>query len=207
MLTIALTGGIASGKTAVSTAFSQLGVPVVDADVIAREVVEPGEAALGKLVDHFGQAILNKDGSLNRAALRNVIFSDKDSKLFVESVLHPAIKARSDEYKNQLKNTGAPYLIHVIPLLLETDQAKLFDRVLVVDVPVATQVNRLMTRDSISRKDALAIINSQANRDDRLSVADDIIVNTGSLENISFRVNELHKKYKVLSNTSLTVDN
>ena len=207
MLTIALTGGIASGKTAVSDAFSNLGIPVVDADVVSREVVEPGENALEELVEQFGHSILNNDGSLNRSALRAIIFRDKDSKLLVESVLHPAIRERSDKHKEKFKNAGAPYLIHVIPLLLETDQVDCFDRVLVVDVPVAVQVSRVMTRDSVSREEALAIINSQASRNDRLAIADDIIENTGSLEKISSQVNELHAKYTALSNRPMKTEN
>lgn len=199
MLTIALTGGIASGKTAVSDAFRQLGVPVVDADIVAREVVAPGEPSLGQLADAFSEDILNEDGTLDRAALRQLIFSDAGKKRVVEDILHPAIKARSELLREQHKLSGAPYLIHVIPLLLETGQAGNFDRVIAVDVPEETQIARVMARDKISRDEALAIINSQASREDRIAAADDIIENTGTMDDITNRVSELHALYNSLS--------
>ncbi len=204
MFQIALTGGIASGKTTVSNEFKNLGVPIIDADIIAREVVAPGSTALGELIELFGRDILNDDGSLNRPALRKIIFSDTESKKKVEAILHPAIRQRSAlSCKLHTKN-GAHYIIHSIPLLIETGQSNIYDRVLVVDVPLDIQIARVMERDSISRESAFAIINSQASREERLNVADDVVLNTNTLEHLRTRVKELHTMYNMLANNSRT---
>lgn len=204
MFQIALTGGIASGKTTVSNEFEKLGVPIIDADTIAREVVAPGSTALGELIQLFGRNILQEDGSLNRPALRKIIFSDTESKKKVEAILHPAIRQRSAlSCKLHAKN-GAPYIIHSIPLLIETGQFNVYDRVLVVDVPLEIQITRVMERDSLSRENALVIINSQASREERLNVAHDVIHNTNTLEHLRTRVKELHTTYNTLANNSST---
>ena len=206
MLKVALTGGIASGKTTVSDEFVKLDVPVVDADVIAREVVQPGAQALVELTEIFGKKILEKNGSLNRAALRKIIFTDTNRKHQAEAILHPAIKELAESRFAELRTNGETYCIYVIPLLLETGQVDNFDRVLVVDSLPETQVLRVMERDSVTREHALAILDAQANRHIRLSVAHDVIVNTGSIQDLQTQVRKLHLDYLAIAeNVSKTL--
>ncbi len=204
MLKVALTGGIASGKSTVSAEFEKLGVPVIDADIIAREVVEPGNKPLARLVKLCGKSILRDDGSLNRPALRQIIFSDSAKKKLVEDILHPAIRQRSDLLLKQHEDTGADYCIYVIPLLLESGQTDRFDRVLVVDVPIETQIERVMTRDSASKEEAESIILSQVDRSARLKAASDVINNTGTLDHVRKQVLALHRHYSKLSKIAST---
>lgn len=206
MLRVALTGGIASGKTAVSNAFSELGVPIIDADIVARDVVKPGQPALDKLVREFGQGILTQEGVLDRPALRKIIFSNADAKAKVESILHPAIRAASKEHETFHKASGASYLIHVIPLLVETGQARRFDRVLLVDVPEDLQKARLEVRDHTLAADAQSMIDSQASRAARRAVADDILNNTGTIEALLAQVQDLHVTYTQLASQITTPD-
>ncbi len=199
MLRIALTGGIASGKTSVSDEFSKLGVSVIDADIVAREVVSPGSPALQELVSIFGNRILLCDRSLDRAMLRKIIFSNDNQRMQVEDILHPAIRQRSDAIMIECELKNEPYCIHAIPLLVETGQAENYDRIVVVDVPVETQIARLNLRDASTDKRSMAIINSQASREERLSIADDVILNTGAYEELQSKVLELHKHYTQLA--------
>ncbi len=195
MFLIGLTGGIASGKTLVSDAFKELGVPVIDADIIAREVVAKGSTGLTQLVEHFGDGILNDKQELDRAQLRQIIFSDPEHRKTVDGLLHPLIRKRSDEKIKQAAQQEHPYAIYAVPLLIETNQQDRFDRILVVDVPTETQVTRLMKRDGGSKEKAEAILNAQATREERLSVADDVIDNNGSIDDTVKRVKELHEQY------------
>lgn len=195
MLRIALTGGIASGKTSVSDEFTKLGISVIDADIVAREVVMPGSKSLEQLVSIFGDRILQDDKGLDRAALREIIFKDKVKRNQVEAILHPAIRTRSDDLMLVCARANEPYCIHVIPLLLETGQSGNYDRIIVVDVPINTQLDRLNARDNSNDKRSMAIINSQANRDERLAIADDVILNLGTLAELQSKVLELHKQY------------
>lgn len=193
-LRIGLTGGIASGKTAVADLFAGLGATVVDTDVIAREVVAPGEPGLAAIKKEFGDSILNPDGTLDRSALREIVFTDPQRKTTLEALLHPLIRAATIA---QLEQTAAnaDYQIVVVPLLLETGFIELVDRVLVVDCPEQIQLSRLKTRDGSDADTAQAIISAQTGRQQRLSRADDVIDNSGALAELEPAVRALHKKY------------
>jgi len=193
---VALTGGIASGKTAVSDRFAALGVPVIDTDVIAHQVVEPGQPALQEIARQFGSDILLPDGNLNRRLMRQLIFSDAAAKKQLEGILHPAIRLRVQQ---QIAAVTAPYCLVVIPLFTETGSYDWVDRVLVVDVDEETQVQRVMRRDGVSREQALAALAAQASRASRLALADDVILNDGSIEELQTEVDRLHAEYTRLS--------
>lgn len=195
MLLIGLTGGIASGKSFVSSAFEDLGVPVIDADVLARKVVEPGSVGLQQLIEHFGTDILTDAKELDRAALRQIIFSDSAHRKTVDAVLHPLIRDRSDQQVKIRQDQGHAYTIYAIPLLVETGQQERFDRIIVVDVPEAIQISRLMARDGGSIEKAQSILAAQATRQERAAIADDIIDNSGSEEDTLKRVLLLHNNY------------
>ncbi len=194
--TVALTGGIASGKTLVSDAFASLGVPVIDTDVIAHQIVEPGQAALREIESEFGSDIIDNDGRLKRAALRSVIFSDPDKRKKLESILHPRIR---QEVGNALAKVTFDYCILVVPLLAEKGAYPDVNRVLVVDVEPETQLSRLMARDNSSRKQAGQALASQASRQQRLEIADDILDNSGSPEEAKSIVAQLNQKYLQLA--------
>ena len=189
---VALTGGIASGKTVVANIFATHGVPVIDTDVIAREVAEPGQPALAAVVEAFGTGVLAADGRLDRPRLRERIFGDAEARRRLEAILHPAIRA---EMERQSRAAGGPYQVLVIPLLVEGGRRDHIDRVLVVDVPEATQIERLMRRDGVSRDQAEAALRAQASRDARLAFADDVIENTGDVAALETRVAKLHGEY------------
>jgi dephospho-CoA kinase len=189
---VALTGGIASGKTTVANLFADLGVPLVDSDLIAREVVEPGQPALGAVVAAFGPDVLGTDGRLDRRRLREIIFADPAARVRLESILHPAIRAEMDR---QSASAQGPYHLLVIPLLAEGSGRDRADRVLVVDVPESLQIERLMARDSVSRAQAEASLRAQASRAARLEIADDVVLNTGRIEDLRSQVAELHARY------------
>jgi len=191
-LRVALTGGIASGKTTVADLFARRGVPVIDTDVIARQVVEPGQPALAQVVSAFGPGILDAEGRLDRRRMRERIFADSDAKRQLEAILHPAIRA---EMERQSEVAGGPYQVLVIPLLAEGGRRDHVDRVLLVDVSEELQIQRLMLRDGVTREQAQASLSAQATRAQRLAMADDIVGNTGRLEELEDRVAELHEKY------------
>ena len=191
-LRVSLTGGIASGKSTVADLFARLGVPVIDTDVIARQVVEPGHPALAQVVAAFGSAILDADGRLDRRRMRERIFADSDARRQLEAILHPAIRA---EMERQSRAAGGPYQVLVIPLLAEGGRRDHVDRVLLVDVPEELQVQRLMLRDGVSREQAQASLNAQATRTQRLAMADDIVRNTGQVAELEEQVAGLHEKY------------
>lgn len=194
--TVVLTGGIASGKTAVSDRFSKLGVPVIDTDVIARKVVEPGKPALTQIVEEFGEDFLDSDGRLDRRRMRDAIFSDAKQKDRLEAILHPLI---AGEVMRQIDQLAAPYCILVIPLYAESIHYSWNDRVLVVDVDEETQTERVMARDDITREQAQAILDAQSSREERLSLADDVLENSGPLSELEAKVRALHGKYLNLS--------
>lgn len=193
---VVLTGGIASGKSAVSERFASLGVPIVDTDVIARELVQPGQAALTAIVNSFGEGILDEKGQLDRRRMREIVFSDPASKHRLESILHPAIGA---EVKRRIFSLDAVYCILVVPLLAESGRYQWADRVLVVDVDQQTQISRVITRDKVSREQAEAILKAQSGRQQRLTLADDVILNNGSLQDLDPQVSSLHEKYLQLA--------
>ena len=192
MLVVGLTGGIGSGKTLVSDIFAALGVPIVDADEISRSLVAPGSPTLHQITEVFGQEFITPSGALNRGRMRDHIFADPGARKHLESILHPAIRT---EMKRQLSALNGPYAIAVIPLLSETRQSDLVDRVLVVDIPEPLQVQRVMERDQVSRQAAQAVLHNQATRAQRLAIADDILNNEGTPEALQSAVEELHSRY------------
>lgn len=194
-LRVALTGGIASGKTTVANLFAERGVPVIDTDVIAREVVEPGAPALAEVVAAFGPDILGADGRMDRRRMRERIFADRSAKGRLEAILHPAIRA---EMERQSRAAGGPYQVLVIPLFAEGGRRDHVDRVLLVDVPEELQVQRLMLRDGVTHEQALASLNAQASRAERLALADDVIRNTGRMDDLAGQVGRLHETYLTL---------
>ena len=189
---IGLTGGIGSGKTAVSDSFQALGIDVVDADLASRVVVQKGKPCLLKIAQHFGEDILTKEAELDRAKLREIIFKSEEEKNWLESLLHPAI---ANQIQDELNASKSPYTILVSPLLLETNQKDFCSKVLAVDVPVETQIERTLKRDGVSKEQVQAIINSQISRNDRLNLADEVIVNDGTLEDLEIAVKILHEKF------------
>ena len=192
MLIIGLTGGIGSGKSAVSDKFKSLGITVVDADVAARTVVEPGQPALAEIERHFGSNILNQEGVLDRAQLREIIASDSEERVWLESVLHPKI---GEQIAKELAESTSPYTIYVAPLLLETNSQKMCSRVLVVDVPKEIQIQRTAERDKVSEIQIEKIVTVQMEREERLEKADDVLVNTGTIRELEEQVLKLHQKY------------
>jgi dephospho-CoA kinase len=195
-LLIALTGGIASGKSAVAQLFENLGVPVLDTDQIARDVVEPGMPAFAQIVESFGRDVLDAAGRLDRRRLRDRVFSDPSQRQLLESITHPAIR---EELARRAVAAGGAYQVHVIPLLIEGGRNEMYDRVLVVDCPEEQQVERLMARDQSSAEQAQSILAAQASREQRLAAADDVIVNTGTLADLEQFVLTLHQNYERLA--------
>lgn len=193
---IGLTGGIGSGKTAVSTIFQELGIDVIDADICSRVVVEKGKPALGEIATHFGSEILLPDGNLDRAKLRARIFQNVAEKQWLEKLLHPLI---FNEMLKQLDDARSPYAILVSPLLSETGQNGLCNRVLVVDAEESDQLSRTMVRDNNSQQQVESMIKSQISRQDRLKLADDVILNNGTLDDLKKKVASLHEQYLKLS--------
>jgi dephospho-CoA kinase len=197
-LRIGLTGGIASGKSTVAHRFIDLGVPVVDADAAARAVVAPGTAGLAKVVERFGGGLITANGELNRRALRDLIFSDPGARRDLEGILHPLIRAYME--KNAQIAVG-PYVVMAIPLLVEGGSRDHVDRILVVDVDEAVQLQRVMARDGSTPEQARAILASQASRSVRLAAADDVLPNTGSVTDLRQGVDRLHQRYLRLADT------
>lgn len=196
MLIVGLTGGIASGKTTVSDLFAAHGVPVVDADIAARRVVEPGRPGLAQLVSAFGSDILAADGSLDRRALRQRAFADQKERARLEAILHPLIR---QQILDELAAQTGPYTLLVAPLLLEGNLSQVVNRVLVIDTPPEVQIARVMARDNSSRAEAEAILAAQMSREQRLARADDVIVNTGAISDLSAEVDRLHRQYLSLA--------
>ncbi|MCG8413211.1 MAG: dephospho-CoA kinase [Pseudomonadales bacterium] len=196
MFVVGLTGGIGSGKSTVAKEFAKLDVQVIDADQIAREVVEPGSTALNEISEHFGADIVDSNGELNRKALREIVFADHEAREWLESLLHPLIAERIQQ---RVATSQSEYCILESPLLLETTQADFVHRVLVVDVLESTQLTRTMERDSSPRATIEAIIQSQLPRKQRLEAADDILDNELPLQTLSARIKELHAQYLALA--------
>lgn len=195
-LVIGLTGGIGSGKSEVSCRFQALGIVVVDADEVARLVVEPGQPALADIAAHFGSHIVLADGHLNRALLRKIIFSQPEEKRWLESLLHPLI---NKEIRQQLADADSAYVMLSSPLLLETRQHELANRILIIDASEALQIARASSRDGNTSEQINAIMATQLNRETRISKADDIIHNHGDLLELDEQVNALHQKYMALA--------
>ncbi len=195
-LKIGLTGGIASGKSVVSEYFAQLGVPIIDADEIAHNLVKPNQPLLKIIAATFGNEVIFADGSLNRAKLRQIIFANPSQRQQLEAILHPPIKQIMQTQAKQLNNC---YCLLSIPLLLETQQMDLVDRVLVVDCSITLQRKRLQQRDNLSAIEIEQILQVQANRDTRLAIANEVIYNNSTLDELKQQILILHKQYQVYS--------
>lgn len=200
MLRIGLTGGIASGKSTVARLFAQRGVPIVDTDEIARELVAPGCPALAEVAARFGPDVLLPDGSLDRARLRSRVLANPDERRALEAMLHPRIRKEVDRRLNAL---SAPYAIIVVPLLIETDFGQRVDRVLVVDATEEQQLARAVRRGGMSEAEARVMMLAQASRDKRRAAADDVIANTGDPSSLEPVVEQLHRKYLGLAKATL----
>lgn len=198
MLTIGLTGGIGCGKSTVTDLFKQRKIPVVDADDIAHDIVQPGQTALKTLEQHFGPRIISNDGSLNRGALRDIVFNNPKEKEILESILHPIIY---NSLFAQLAQFTSPYGILSVPLLIETQHQKDVDRVLVIDCSESTQISRVKQRDQLSDDTISSIISAQCSRAFRLEHADEVITNEGSLEDLELHVQALHERYLKISSS------
>ncbi|MCW0312480.1 Dephospho-CoA kinase [Pantoea ananatis] len=196
--TVALTGGIGSGKSTIAGYFAASGVDIIDADVIAREVVEPGTPALQAIIVRYGDAILTEEGTLQRSRLREIIFATPDEKNWLNALLHPLINARTQQLKAQ---AASPYVLWVVPLLVENRLQRQADRVLVVDTDEETQLRRTLQRDNVSLEQAKRILAAQATRQQRLDCADDIIDNSGAPEKALPQVAKLHQLYLKLAAT------
>lgn len=193
---VGLTGGIACGKTAVSDRFEARGITVIDADKVARLLVQPGSDNIAKIQKHFGSSVIAPDNSLNRRALRQHIFDHPDDRVWLEKLLHPQIR---EVMHLEATQATSPYVIFAIPLLLETAPNPSIDRILVVDAPYEMQIDRLMKRDNISRDAAEKILLTQVSREERLEKADDIICNKGTMEALDAQIEALHQNYLTYS--------
>lgn len=194
MYVIGITGGIGSGKTTVANLFGELGIAVIDADAAARTIVEPGQPALEKIATQFGHQVINKDGHLDRAALRDIVFSAPQKRLDLEAITHPAIRR---QMMNELQQCDSEYALMVIPLLVDTGHWEMIDRVLVVDVDEHSQLERVMQRDSLTEEQVRNVFDAQISRDERLASADDIIQNHHGLDHLRQEVARLHAHYSL----------
>jgi dephospho-CoA kinase len=204
VLRVGLTGGIASGKSTVARQFEALGVPIIDADLVSRELMQPGAPLLQQIFERFnpsayaryGQSLRHADGTLDRALLRRLIVDEPGERAALDALTHPAIRARMQTRSGE---TGGPYQLHVIPLLVENQAAARVDRVLVVDCPEALQLQRLQARDGSSEAQARALLSAQATREARLTAADDVITNAADVAALAPQVQALHQKYLALA--------
>jgi len=192
MLIIGLTGGIGSGKSVASDKFKSLGITIVDADVASRTVVEPGKPALKEIEDHFGSGIITAEGKLDRNNLREIIATDPEERKWLESVLHPKI---GEQITKEISESTSVYTLFVAPLLLETNSQEMCSRVVVVDVPKDVQIRRTAKRDKVSPNQVEQMVAAQMEREKRLEKADDVLLNSGTIEDLEKQVEELHKKY------------
>ena len=192
---VGLTGGIGSGKSTVARAFGSLGIGWVDADDVAREVVMPGEPALAAISEHFGNDVLHADGTLNRAALRSIVFDNPVERQWLESVTHPRVRERILVHLERLQRQS-PYVLLVSPLLFESGQDKLVDRTVVVDVPLELQLSRTRARDDVSEAQVHAILAAQLPREERLTKANDVIDNSGDHASMMQQVTQLDQHYR-----------
>jgi dephospho-CoA kinase len=195
-LRIALTGGIASGKSTVADLFAEYGVSIIDTDVIARELVQPGNPALEEIRFAFGDEVFDSEGRLDRRSMREIVFSDPSRRKELESILHPRIR---DAVVAQSEATDGPYQIIAVPLLVGSPIQQFMDRVLVVDCDEEIQLRRLLARDAENEEQARRILAAQASRQDRLEIADDVITNNDELSDTRSQVDALHSKYLILA--------
>jgi dephospho-CoA kinase len=203
MFIVGLTGGIGSGKSTVSELFAKLGVPIIDTDAIAHQLVSPGQQALAQIVAAFGNQMLTPEGELDRARLRDVVFNDPEKRAALEAILHPLIRQSA---LAQIRKLHHEYCILVVPLLVEKGWYTMVNRVLVVDAPAELQRHRVKQRSGLSDSQIDAIMRQQATREQRLTHADDVIVNNKSLQHIESEVKDLHRKYRDLSQRATDSD-
>jgi len=196
MLTVGLTGGIASGKSIAASAFSALGVPVLNADLVAREVVAPGSPALQQIRERFGAAFITPAGELDRRRMREHVFASTEARRALEAITHPAIRARLVQWRDAQR---APYCVLDVPILVESGMDALVDRILVIDAPRELQVQRLMARDGVGQALAEQMLAAQASREERLARADDVIANAGPPGAVRAAVERLHASYLALA--------
>ena len=197
-LYIGLSGGIASGKTIVSDEFSSLGADIIDTDIIARELIFPGSETLDEIVSFFGEIVLLSDGNLDRKLMREIIFNEKEKKITLEKIMHPKIQ---DEVKLKIQSASGCYQIIVVPLLHQSPILNFIHRVLIIDCNEKIQVKRLIKRDNITEQLAKKMIRSQSKREERQSIADDIILNEGSIEEVKHQVKKLNDFYMKISSS------
>lgn len=196
MFVVGLTGGIGSGKSTVATLFAAKGIPIIDADEIARAITQPDKPALRAIIEIFGSNILLANGHLDRATLKKIVFSDPVLRKKLEDLLHPLIRS---EMKSRIESLDAPYCILMIPLLLETAPNPLVKRILIVDTHEHLQVSRATLRDKITKEDVEAIMNTQINRKKRLEITDDVIFNDGKYEDLIPQIDKFHELYTYLA--------
>ena len=199
VLTIALTGGIGSGKTSIASIFKSLGVPIIDSDTISKEIILPGKPCFKDIVNEFGEEILTNKGTIDRYKLRDIIFNNDKARIKLENIIHPVVFKNID---TEISLINYPYCLVIIPLLIETKSTERFDRILVIDALESLQFERIVKRDDISPILIKKIIKTQAKRKERLRYANDIIVNNGKIMNLNKSINTLHKKYLGLSNNN-----
>ena len=189
---IGLTGGIGSGKSAAGALFKDIGVDLIDADDLARDSLNINSEGYKLFIDEFGDKYLDENKNINRELIRKLIFNNSDAKSKLENIIHPIVKSGIETF---IKNKKSAYCIIVVPLIFETNSSKIYDRVLVIDCDVDVQISRTIKRDDQTKSETKKIINKQATREQRLSIADDVIVNNGSLDLLSNEVLKIHKKY------------
>ena len=199
MLRIGITGGIGSGKSTAANLFAQLGVTVINLDQISRDVVKPGSPTLTEIQLHFGSTILSDDGTLNRQKLREIVFQNDSERIWLEDLLHPLIRKKQEDL---IQSAQSSYVVIEIPLLTENNLQKTVDRVLVIDAAEQDQIYRAAMRDDTDKDQISAILKSQASRQERLAIADDVIENSGTMEALSEMVSQLHEKYLELAKNS-----
>jgi len=199
VLTIALTGGIGSGKTSIASIFKSLGVPIIDSDTISKEIIFPGKPCFKDIVNEFGEEILTNKGTIDRYKLRDIIFNNDKTRIKLENIIHPVVFKNID---TEISLINYPYCLVIIPLLIETKSTERFDRILVIDTLESLQFERIVKRDDISPILIKKIIKTQAKRKERLRYANDIIVNNDKIINLNKSINTLHKKYLRLSNNN-----
>ena len=199
VLTIALTGGIGSGKTSIASIFKSLGVPIIDSDTISKEIILPGKPCFKDIINEFGEEILTNKGTIDRYKLRDIIFNNDKARIKLENIIHPVVFKNID---TEISLINYPYCLVIIPLLIETKSTERFDRILVIDALESLQFERIVKRDDISPILIKKIIKTQAKRKERLRYANDIIVNNDTIMNLNKSINTLHKKYLGLSNNN-----